>query len=200
MQRYSWMSTHSGRLEDCTAPSFSKGCLCMLLRWGGRKWRGLSAKAISMACQGQTQRSMYLLFSLWGTKPPRRRFRTSTMKYTYWKGYLAYHPAGPNGWKRPSKTFRLPWGATYEDEEVLLCWRSANGSCCGHSMAQLPNRIPLPVPRERLPTQWSPPGGKGDSPVGIGGSLHAGVKYQYTEQGSRWHPTSMPLQLQLPSG
>ena len=91
MQSYSWMHTCNGRLKDCTAPSSSKGCSCMLLRWGGKKQRGLSAEAVGMACQGRTQRQMHLSSNLWGTKP-HRRFGTSTMKYTYPKGCLAFHP------------------------------------------------------------------------------------------------------------
>ena len=43
-----------------------------------------------------------------------------------------------------------------------------------------------------IPTWWSPPGGQGGSWAGIGGCLHAGVKYWQTEPGSRWHPTLMP--------
>ena len=126
MLNYSWMSTCSGRLEDHTAPSSAKGCLCMPPRWGRKKQRGWSAEAVGMACQGWIQRLMYLPSSLWGIKPD-RRFGTSTTKYTYSKGFPTHHPAGPNGCKRPSKTSCLPWGATYKGEEVLLNWMRTKG-------------------------------------------------------------------------
>ena len=46
----------------------------------------------------------------------------------------------------------------------------------------MPNEILLPVPRERLPTQWSPLGGQGDSLVGVRGCPHAAVKYWKSQE------------------
>ena len=114
----------------------------MPLRQGRKKWRGLSADTVGMACQGQTQRQMYLPSSLWGTKPLGRRFGTSTMKYIYSNGCPGHQPAGLNGWKRSSRRSCLPLGAIYEDEEVLPCWRRTKGGLpwlpCGPAAEQDP--------------------------------------------------------------
>ena len=94
---------------------------------------------------------------------------------------------GQKGWKRPPETFCPPWGATYGGGEVLLSWRRTKGGLpCSNSMAQLPHWILLSDPRKGLLTWWSPLGGQGGTPVGIGGCLHAGVKHWKTEQRSRW--------------
>ena len=148
MLSYFWMSTHSGVLEDHTTPSFSKECLYLLLGWGGRKWRGLSTEAISMACPRLNPEVDVPAVQLVG-------YWTSQKEIwdLYHEVYLLKRLSGPAAlWAQPDERGHqrhpvLPEEPLTKTRGALPCWRRTKGG--------------LPQPLCGPATKWDPtPGPK----------------------------------------